>query len=96
MKPRMNIYLTTAKRVVKYAYPVIRSLFEQNADSEVYLYLVSENLEEDDVRIERELAESFGGHIVILRFDEDMARGRSFSASDHWRLGMLGCCLLFH
>lgn len=96
MKPRMNIYLTTAKRVVKYAYPVIRSLFEQNADSEVYLYLVSENLEEDDVRIEQELAESYGGHIVILRFDEDMARGRIVSASDHWPLGTLGCYWLFH
>lgn len=96
MKPRMNIYLTTAKRVIKYAYPVIRSLFEQNADSEIYLYLVSENLEEDDVRIERELAESYGGHIVILRFDEDMARGRIVSASDHWPLGTLGCYWLFH
>ena len=75
---------------------MIRYLFEQIADSEVYLYLVSEKLEEDDVRIERELAESFGGHIVILRFDEDMARGRIVSASDHWPLGTLGCYWLFH
>lgn len=92
----MNVYLTTAKRVFKYAYPVIRSLFEQNADSEVYLYLVSENLEEADIHAERELAESCGGHVIILRFDEEMARGKIVSASDHWPLGTLGCYWLFH
>ncbi len=92
----MNVYLTTAKRVFRYAYPVICSLFEQNADSEVYLYLVSENLEESDVRAERELAARYGGHIVILRFDEEMARGKIVSASDHWPLGTLGCYWLFH
>lgn len=96
MQPRMNVYLTTAKRVFRYAYPVICSLFEQNADSEVYLYLVSENLEESDVRAERELAARYGGHIVILRFDEEMARGKIVSASDHWPLGTLGCYWLFH
>lgn len=96
MKPRMNVYLTTAKRVFQYAYPVIRSLFEQNMDSEVYLYLVSENLEDADVIKERELAKACGGHIVILHFDEDMARGKIVSASDHWPLGTLGCYWLFH
>lgn len=96
MKPRMNVYLTTAKRVLKYAYPVIFSLFEQNADSQVYLYLVSEDLEETDINAERELAESYGGQIIILRFDEEMARGKIVSASDHWPLGTLGCYWLFH
>lgn len=92
----MNVYLTTAKRVFHYAYPVICSLFEQNADSEVYLYLVSENLEESDIRAELELAARYDGHIVILRFDEEMARGKIVSASDHWPLGTLGCYWLFH
>ncbi len=96
MKPRMNVYLTTAKRVFKYAYPVIRSLFEQNIDSEVFLYLVSENLEDADICRERELAGNYGGHIIILHFDENMARGKIVSASDHWPLGTLGCYWLFH
>lgn len=96
MKPRMNVYLTTAKKVFMYAYPVIRSLFEQNMDSEVYLYLVSENLEETDILVERELAERHGGHIIILHFDEEMARGKIVSTSDHWPLGTLGCYWLFH
>lgn len=96
MKPRMNVYLTTAKRVFFYAYPVICSLFEKNKDSEVYLYLVSENLEESDIIQEKKLAESYGHHIVILHFDEEMAKGKIVSASDHWPLGTLGCYWMFH
>lgn len=96
MKPRMNVYLTTAKRVLMYAYPMIVSLFEQNQDSEVYLYLVSENLEESDIVEEKKLAESYGHHITILHFDEKMAKGKIVSASDHWPLGTLGCYWMFH
>lgn len=96
MKPRMNVYLTTAKRVFFYAYPVICSLFEKNQDSEVYLYLVSENLEEADIEEEKKLAESYGHHIIILHFDEEMAKGKIVSTSDHWPLGTLGCYWMFH
>lgn len=96
MKPRMNVYLTTAKRVLPYAWPMIHSLFEQNQESEIYLYLVSENLEEKDIREEQKLAERYGNHIVILHFDEEMARGKIVSVSEHWPLGTLGCYWLFH
>ncbi|MCM1251814.1 MAG: hypothetical protein NC321_03265 [Clostridium sp.] len=96
MKPRMNVYLTTAKRVLYYAYPVIWSLFEKNQDSEIYLYLVSENLEESDIIEEKKLAERYGNHIIILHFDEKMAKGKIVSASDHWPLGTLGCYWMFH
>lgn len=96
MKPRMNVYLTTAKRVLMYAYPVIVSLFEQNADSEVYLYLVSEDLQEDDIQQEQKVAEKYDGHIIILHFDEEMAKGKVASVSDHWPLGTLGCYWMFH
>ena len=57
MKPRMNVYLTTAKRVLGYAYPMVYSLFEQNQDSEVYLYLASEDLAETDILEEKKLAD---------------------------------------
>lgn len=96
MKPRMNIYLTTAKKVWPFAYPMILSLFEQNQDSEVYLYLVSEDLEMQDIAEEQKLAEKYGDHIMILHFDEEMAKGKIVSASDHWPLGTLGCYWLFH
>lgn len=92
----MNIYLTTAKKVLMYAYPVIESLFEQNQDSEVYLYLVSEDLKEKDISKEQKLAGKYGHHIVILHFDQEMARGKIVSNSDHWPLGTLGCYWMFH
>ena len=93
---RMNVYLTTAKKVLLYAYPTILSLFENNRDSEIYLYLVSEDLTDEDIVQERELAEQFGNHIIILRFDEEKAKGKIVSASDHWPLGTLGCYWMFH
>lgn len=97
MKPRMNVYLTTAKRVIMYAFPTIASLFENNKDSEIYLYIVSENLEETDIQEELKLAKAYGNHIVILRFDEDMAKGKVQKAKgDHWPLGTLGCYWMFH
>lgn len=96
MKPRMNVYLTTAKRVLGYSYPMIHSLFEENRDSEIYLYIVSENLSEEDITTEKKLAEQYGNHIIILHFDENMTRGKIVSASEHWPLGTLGCYWLFH
>lgn len=97
MRPRMNVYLTTAKRVIMFAYPTIVSLFENNQDSEIYLYIVSENLEESDIQEELKLAETYGNHIIILRFDENMAKGKVRSAEgDHWPLGTLGCYWMFH
>ena len=96
MKPRMNIYLTTAKRVLLYAWPMIHSLFEQNQDSEIYLYLVSEDLEENDIGEEQKLAEKYGNHIIILHFDEEMAKGKIVSISEHWPLATLGCYWIFH
>lgn len=96
MKPRMNVYLTTAKSVLCYAYPMIYSLFEQNRDSEVYLYLVSENLEEADILEEKKLADKYNAHVIILHFNEKMAEGKIISVSEHWPLGTLGCYWLFH
>lgn len=97
MKPRMNVYLTTAKKVIMYAYPTIISLFENNRDSEIYLYIVSENLEETDIQAELKLAEEYGNHIIILCFDESMAKGKVQQAKgSHWPLGTLGCYWMFH
>ncbi len=88
--------MTTAKRVLLYAYPMIWSLFEQNQDSEIYLYLVSEDLEETDILKEQKLACQYGNHIIILHFDEEMAKGKVVSTSKHWPLGTLGCYWMFH
>ena len=97
MRARMNIYLTTGKKNYKYAYVTIKSLFQNNPDSEIYLYIVSEDLEESDLRYEYELAEKYKDHIVILRFDEQMAgKYIQFKPGDHWAIGTMSSYWIFH
>lgn len=94
---RMNVYLTTGKKNYKYAYVAIKSLFEQNRDSEIYLYIVSEDLEESDLNYEYELAKQYGNHIIILRFDEERASKQvKLRATDHWAIGTMSSYWLFH
>lgn len=97
MRIRMNVYLTTGKKNYKYAYVAIKSLFEKNRNSEIYLYIVSEDLEETDLQYEYELASQCGHHIIILRFDEVAASKHiKFRPSDHWAVGAMSSYWLFH
>lgn len=97
MKARMNVYLTTGKKNYKYAYVAIASLFENNQNSEIYLYIVSEDLEEEDLKYETALAEQYGHHIIILPFNEKMA-GKYIQVheDDHWPIGTMSSYWLFH
>lgn len=93
----MNVYLTTGRKNYKYAYVAIRSLFENNRNSEIYLYIVSEDLEDSDLQYEHELARKYGNHIVILRFDEEEAgRHIKLGADDHWAVGAMSSYWMFH
>lgn len=91
------MYLTTGKKNYKYAYVAIKSLFEHNKNSEIYLYIVSEDLEENDLTYEYDLAEQYGNHIIILRFDEKRAGEQiKLRGSDHWAIGTMSSYWLFH
>ena len=57
---RMNVFITTSQKNMYLAYPAIASLFEHNQDSEVFLYLASEDLSERDIAEELKLAERYG------------------------------------
>lgn len=97
MRTRMNVYLTTGRKNYKFAYVAIRSLFEKNQNSEIYLYIVSEDLENSDLKYECELAERYGHHIIILRFDEEAASEHiKFRPGDHWAVGAMSSYWLFH
>lgn len=94
---RMNVYLTTGKKNYKYAYVAIESLFEENKSSEIYLYIVSEDLEEKDLAYEIELAERYGNHIILLHFDEEMAsKYIQTQKGSHWPIGTMSSYWLFH
>lgn len=97
MRKRMNIYITTGRKNLKYAYVAIKSLFINNRAHEVYLYVVSEDLTMGDMKYELELAEEYGHHIVILRFDEEVAdKYIQISSGYHWPIGTMSSYWLFH
>lgn len=93
----MNVYLTTDRINYEYAYVAIQSLFEHNTQSEIYLYIVSEDLKEPDLQYEYELVRQYGNHIIILRFDEQVAgRYIQVHADNHWPIGTMSSYWLFH
>lgn len=97
MRKRMNIYITTGKSNLKYAYVAIKSLFINNQGSEIYLYVVSEDLSAEDMRYELELADQYGHHIFILRFNEETAsKYIRVEIDDHWPIGTMSSYWLFH
>lgn len=97
MRKRMNVYITTGKKNICYAYVAIKSLFMNNRSSEVFLYIVSEDLEETDLVHEKALAEEYGHRIILLRFDEERARQQiHLGKDDHWAIGTMSSYWLFH
>ena len=97
MRKRMNIYITTGKKNIGYAYVAIKSLFMNNCSSEVFLYIVSEDLEETDLIHEKALAEEYGHRIILLHFDEERAKKQIHLGKDiHWAIGSMSSYWLFH
>ncbi len=97
MRRRMNVYITTGRKNVKYAYVAIKSLFINNKKCEVHLYIVSEDLTYDDLIYEQELAEEYGHRIILLHFDETIAQKYiHISENYHWPVGTMSSYWLFH
>lgn len=97
MRKRMNIYITTSRNNLKYAYVSIKSLFINNQESEIFLYVVSEDLTLEDMKHEEELAYQFRHHIIILRFDEGLAKEYiHIKEGQHWPIGTMSSYWLFH
>lgn len=97
MNKIMNIYITTGRRNLKYAYVAIKSLFQNNCDREIHLYVVSEDLTLEDMKHEVELAKVYGHYIHILRFDEEKAGEYiHIDKKDHWPIGTMSSYWLFH
>lgn len=97
MRPRMNVFITTSKKSLYLAYPAIISLFEHNQDSEVFLYIASEDLVQEDIAAESAQASRYGHHIIICSFDEKACRKQIVSSDpEHWPVGAMSCYWMFH
>lgn len=93
----MNIYITTGRRNLKYAYVAIKSLFMNHTDRQIHLYVVSEDLTSEDMHNEYALAGQYGHQIHILRFDEEKAENYiHINKKDHWPVGTMSSYWLFH
>lgn len=93
----MNIYITTGRKNLKYAYVAIKSLFLNNQNREIHLYVVSEDLTVEDMKHENALADRYGHVIHILRFDEEKAgKYIHVDKKDHWPIGTMSSYWLFH
>ncbi len=93
----MNIYITTGRKNLKYAYVAIKSLFINNQKHEIFLYVVSEDLTIEDMEQEQKLAAQYGHHIIILRFDEKIAgKYIHIDGGYHWPIGTMSSYWLFH
>ena len=97
MKSRLNVFMTTSKKNLYLAYPAIASLFVHNQDSEIFLYLASEDLVEQDMTAETELAERYGHHVILRRVNEEACRKQIISSDpEHWPVGAMACYWMFH
>ena len=97
MKKRMNIYITTGRKNLRYAYVAMKSLFMNHENREIHLYVVSEDLTPEDMYYENALAGQYGHQIHILRFDEEKAgKYIHIDKKDHWPVGTMSSYWLFH
>lgn len=63
---RMNIGLNITKDFVKYSYVLLMSIFENNRDYEVNVYIFSGNIEENDLAEMKKMAAIYDGNIILL------------------------------
>lgn len=94
---RINIYMPSDKNYLKFCWVAIYSLFDMNRDSDIYVYLVSENIEESDLLYLRELERTFNQHIILIHFNEGEAKEKGgLKEVGHWSIGLYSCYWLFH
>ena len=69
---RMNVGLNITKDFVKYSYVLLRSIFQNNRDYQIHVYIFSGNICEDDLTDIKELASSYDGVIKLLSVNPKM------------------------
>lgn len=94
---RMNIYMPSDKNYLKFCWVAISSLFDMNRNCDIYVYIVSENIQETDLLYFRELEREYDQHIILIRFSEEEAREKAgLKQFGRWPIGLYSCYWLFH
>lgn len=93
----MNIYMPSDKNYLKFCWVAISSLFDMNRGNDIYVYLVSENIQEADLVYLRKLEYEYNQHIVLIQFNEVEAREKTgLKEVGRWPIGLYSCYWLFH
>lgn len=71
MSSRMNIAVATNRGLYKYLYVMLTSLFENNKESDVNVYLLSADLDEEKVQIFKELAKGYQQNLYFLHIQPE-------------------------
>ena len=67
---RMNIATSLNEKYVPYTYVMLSSLFKNNLDAEIYVYLFYSHLNEDSLSHFDELADKYNNHIISMPIDK--------------------------
>lgn len=97
MQTRINIYMPSNKNYLKFVWVALFSLFKHNKDCNICVYLVSEDIQENDMVYLRRLEEEYNQQIFLIRFNADEAREKAgLQSTGRWPIGLYSCYWLFH
>lgn len=68
---RMNVCYMSSLEYLKYLYVSVYSLFENNKNYKIIVYLLSFEITEEDIEKLNFLAQKYGNEIVLLKIDKD-------------------------
>ncbi len=88
---RMNLSAAINDAYTPYAYVMLRSLFEKNAEAEVFVYLLQYDLKDESKKELECLAEQYANHLVLLpidikRLSEKLPRTMEWPVEVYFRL----------
>lgn len=81
---RMNVSIAINERFVPYAYTMLLSLFRNNSDAEVFLYVLQCELTAASKARLEELAESYGNHVIYLVIDLEQLNDENLPRTANW------------
>lgn len=82
MQYRMNVCSSLDDNYAKYTVVMLKSLFMNNRDAEIYVYLLCEHLNKASFEALKEVCEEYGNHLCLLIVDTTMIDSRIYASKD--------------
>ena len=82
---RMNVATALDDNYAKYTYVMLYSLFTNNEDAEIYVYLLQNSLTEESIQNLEKLCDTYRNHLCLLDVNEDTMDQRLLQ-TDNWTM----------